>query len=296
MNLKRLLADYLRFSRRDQLAILTLLLLIIAVYMVPTFLPRSRPSFFQLSDSLMNALPAERVDSFQRHAAERRYSSGKQTTLFLFDPNTLDAEGWLRLGLREKTVRTIMNFLAKGGKFRQASDLSKIYGLFPDEYEKLAPYVRIPSQTPVPRSEPPSPPEVSRSPRIIDINTADSLEFTRLPGIGPTLARRIILFRTKLGGFYDISQVSEVFGLHDSTFQQLKPFLSLSQVSLAYIPINTATVDELKAHPYFRPYAVAIIAYRQQHGDFQQKTDLRKIMQISAAGYEKLEPYILISR
>ncbi|MBI3137833.1 MAG: helix-hairpin-helix domain-containing protein, partial [Sphingobacteriales bacterium] len=63
--------------------------------------------------------------------------------LFIFDPNTITPEGWQQLGLREKTIKTILNFVSKGGRFRKPIDLKRIYGLFPDEYERLAPFIHI---------------------------------------------------------------------------------------------------------------------------------------------------------
>jgi hypothetical protein len=51
--------------------------------------------------------------------------------LFYFDPNTLSAEGWKKLGLRDKTIHTIQNYLGKGGILRNPEDLQKVYGLFP---------------------------------------------------------------------------------------------------------------------------------------------------------------------
>ena len=47
----------------------------------------------------------------------------------------------------------------------------------------------------------------------------------RFPGIGAKLASRIIHFRGKLGGFYQIEQVGETFGLPDSSFQKIKYYL-----------------------------------------------------------------------
>ena len=69
-------------------------------------------------------------------------------------------------------------------------------------------------------------------------------EFGRLPGIGPKLAARIISFREKLGGFYDVTQVAETFGLPDSTFQKIKSRLRSDGQVLRKMDLNTATEDE----------------------------------------------------
>src|SRR6185436_20843184 len=104
---------------------------------------------------------------------------------------------------------------------------------------------------------------------IIDINTADTTAFISLPGIGSKLAVRIVTFREKLGGFYSVLQIGETFGLPDSTFQKIKQYLKLENTTIKKININTATVDELKAHPYIKwSIANPIVAYRNEHGRF----------------------------
>jgi competence protein ComEA len=108
------------------------------------------------------------------------------------------------------------------------------------------------------------------------------------------LAARIVNFRDKLGGFYSIEQVGETFGLPDSTFQKIKPLLQLKNSSIRKININTATVDELKAHPYIK-YSIAnpIVAYRTQHGPFSNIEDIKKVMVVTNEIYNKIAPYLI---
>lgn len=129
----------------------------------------------------------------------------------------------------------------------------------------------------------------------IDINKADSSEWMSLPGIGASYSRRIINFRNRLGGFYTIDQVGETFGLPDSVFQKIKPKLLLAGAEVRKININTATADELKSHPYIRYYiANVIVQYRTQHGKFSSVQDLKKIMAITDAVYNKMYPYLTL--
>ena len=101
---------------------------------------------------------------------------------------------------------------------------------------------------------------------IVDINKADTSAFISLPGIGNKLALRIVNFREKLGGFYSIDQIGETYGLPDSSFQKIKPFLKLETSLLKKFNINSATKDEMKLHPYIKwNLANAIVEYRNQH-------------------------------
>ncbi len=227
-----------------------------------------------------------------------------KTELFYFDPNTLPADGWKKLGLRDRTIQTIQNYLAKGGHFNRPEDLQKIYGLRKDEYSRLMPFIKIElkpeSKELVSTFANSTEPEtvISKYPTryfAIEINSADTTAFIALPGIGSKLAARIVNFRDKLGGFYSVEQIAETFGLPDSTFQKLKPYLKLENMVLKKININTASVDELKAHPYIKfSLANPIVAYRNEHGPFFKIEDIKKVMAVSEQIYQKISPYLTV--
>mgnify|MGYP002397645293 CR=1 FL=1 len=219
--------------------------------------------------------------------------------LFSFDPNNLSADGWRKMGIREKTIRTIQNYLNKGGRFRKPEDVKKIYGLTPGEYDRIAPYIIIkgsslPEQTSSFQTEE-NKAHRTITPRYttIDINTADTTAFISLPGIGSKLSARIVTFREKLGGFYSIDQIAETYGLPDSTFQKIRQYLKLENAVIKKININTASVDELKTHPYIK-YSLAypIIAFRYEHGLFSKPEDLKKVMPVTEEIYNKIAPYL----
>lgn len=234
------------------------------------------------------------------HPASANFSSSHKGTLFYFDPNTISADDWKKLGLRDKTIATILNYRNKGGRFKKPEDIKKIWGLFPDEADRLVPYIKIGetsenlnsnfdrSNTNVNRPVF----EKKSAVVVVDINETDTSAWIALPGIGSKLTQRIINFRNKLGGFYKIEQVGETYGLHDSVYQKIKPFLKTSEV-LSKININAATVDDLKAHPYISyQLANAIVQYRSQHGEYNALADLKKIMIIDEVIFERMAPYL----
>jgi competence ComEA-like helix-hairpin-helix protein len=241
--------------------------------------------------------------AYQYDRTKNSYDYLSEGELFYFDPNTLSAGKWKKLGLRDKTITTIQNYLTRGGHFYKPEDFQKIYGLRKDEYERLAPYIRIEAAsvksaaaTGTPEAENKNQAGKSFASRysVIDINRADTSAFISLPGIGSRLAARIVNFRDKLGGFYSIDQVGETYGLPDSVFQKIKQCLKLENISVKKININTATVDELKAHPYIK-FSIAnpIVAYRNQHGLFSKVEDIKKVMVVTEEVFRKIEPYLI---
>ncbi len=222
-----------------------------------------------------------------------------------FDPNTADETQFKQLGLSKKQATMIVHYREKGGKFKKKEDFSRIYELSPEQYQQLEPYITIATNpilnAPVVitngnNSTPNYPtafkPRAPKTYNAIDINTASSEDWQQLPGIGVGFATRIANYRDKLGGFYSIEQVKETFGLPDSTFQKIKPYLKPSSVAHK-INVNNASVEDLKKHPYLKfKYADLIINYRTQHGKFKDANDLKKIMALPPDVVDKVKAYL----
>lgn len=238
---------------------------------------------------------------FYQPSERNNYSKQAKGELFYFDPNTLTVEGWMKLGVREKTANTIKNYISKGGKFYKPEDIGKIWGLHEDLVKRLLPYVKIEikTETKYVSDKTSEQYKIYEKPKpvinTVDINAADTAALIALPGIGSKLAGRIVAFRDKLGGFYKTEQVAETFALPDSTFQKIKGRLVINNDNVQKININKATLDELKTHPYIR-YNIAniIVQYRNMHGNFATVDDLKKIMIITDEIYNKVSPYLSV--
>ena len=213
-------------------------------------------------------------------------------SLFPFDPNKADSTTLQQLGLPTRVIKTLLKFRAKGGQFRKAEDLQKIYGLSTSKFEELKPYIQIPQKPIASKSSPKPKPRTNKVNITIDINKATPSDWQKLYGIGPAFSKRIVKFRDKLGGFYSIEQVGQTYGLPDSTFQKIAPQLRLSPI-FRKLAINTATIKELAQHPYINYKLAKILCnFRDQHGPFKDLADLSKVAAIEPQQLEQLGPYI----
>ena len=61
---------------------------------------------------------------------------------------------------------------------------------------------------------------------LIDINTADVDTLSTLPGIGPTLAQRIVDYRDTYGPFFFIEDLMNVEGISAATFENIKDLIT----------------------------------------------------------------------
>lgn len=292
---KKFAKDYLSFSRQDRMGVIALSLMILAVIFIPSFFSKDpgppRISSVQLSwDSLQSETEPFDFAEQVKPVAEENIAG----ELFYFDPNSLDAAGWERLGMKKNLVKTILNYRSKGGRFRSAEDLKKIWGMKEEVYQRIAPFARI-AHDPAHTREAFVPVQYQQrrnTPEFLDLNSSDSAALESLPGIGPKLSSRIISYRNSLGGFYSVEQLGETYGLADSVFQKIKQRLVISG-EVSKIKINSATKEELKKHPYIRwKLANALVSYREQHGSFRSAADLEKLLILDDEAIRKLLPYI----
>ncbi|MBO9620287.1 MAG: helix-hairpin-helix domain-containing protein [Niabella sp.] len=304
---KTLIKEYLQFTKKEQLGLVALLTIILVFTILPFINFRQAtiekdPVIENAVAELKNKTPKEddvADNSYDRDDHNSRPFAAAQPKgrLFNFDPNTIDESGWKELGLRERTIRTILNYRSKGGHFRKPDDLQKIYGLRTDEFERLKPYVVISGQQVSNQSRtfqkpdaPSYPPRKAVS--SIDINTADTSAYIALPGIGSKLAARIVNFRNKLGGFYSIEQVGETYGVPPETFERIKPFLQTGAGGIKKLNINAATYEELNAHPYISGKLAYLIIKQRKTAPIRSAEALEELIAQTNDSFDKVAPYI----
>lgn len=309
MTQKKWVKDYLTFTKKDRIGAFAFMAVVAACVFVPKlFSAPAKPAALKEDSTLLAA-----IDTLQKRRPEKkdfvragddnhtsyRYEPSETRSftagaLFEFDPNTASLADWQKLGLNERTGKTIIKYVSKGGKFYRPEDLQKIWGMPEGFYERVKGYVRI---APVARNYPAyeNKPLVreERKPAVVNVNEADTTALITLPGIGSKLSARIINFREKLGGFYSVEQIGETWGLPDSTFQKLKPRFQVNGSDVRKMNVNTATKDELKAHPYIKwNLANAIVEYRNQHGAFKSLEELKNVVLVDEATFNKIVHYL----
>ena len=204
--------------------------------------------------------------------------------LFTFDPNILPAEEFKKLGLTDKQIQTIENYRNKGGKFYKAGDFKKIYNIDDSTYNKLYPYIKIENKkiinVPAPK---------------IEINTVTYEELISIKGIGDYLAKNIIYYRNKLGGFINKDQLLEIKNLRKTSFNQIKLQITVDAEKIQKININFADSKELARHPYLNyQQAKAITGYRTKNGAYQSINQLLNKNILNKETFNKIKPYLTV--
>lgn len=127
----------------------------------------------------------------------------------------------------------------------------------------------------------------------IDLNSCDTADIVKIPQFGYKRAQKIIEYREKLGGFYALEQLKEIYILQNIDLQYCERYFYLEPNQIRYIYINKATYKQLIAHPYFDAYlAKTIIAYREKHGKIHNKDEFQKVTHAYDELMERITPYL----
>lgn len=223
---------------------------------------------------------------------------------FDFDPNNLDAVSAKKLGISEYAYRNLSNYISKGGRISSAEKFSKIYGINPELFESLKPYIKIiisqgqsetsneTSKTNVVKVKYPKKEIQANS---IEINSAVLEDFEALNGIGNILASRIVKYRNSLGGYISVDQLREVYGMQDSTFNNIKDKLTCNGM-INKININAASDSILSKHPYISKQEAKVIKkYLHQHDSIEDINQLKSIMSLDKAKLDKMSKYLAVN-
>ena len=307
--------DFFYYTKTERKACVLLLIFCVAAFVLPEWLDFSQHHDLTILANVPRPVQAKRewnkpfnsgyTQNKYKYSTHHPTEEAKIVASFsIFDPNTVSFDQLMKMGLNKRSASIWVKYTSKGGHFKKAEDVLKIYGLREDWFAQAKSYIQIQAKSDLEAEEPEKSSyssfegkKISKKgaqPCIpIDVNTADTTAWQSLRGIGKVLANRIIKFREKLGGFYQVDQVKETFGLADSVYQKIRPCLQINTPTLKPLLINQANFNELAAHPYLGfKAAKAIMNWKDQHGPFGKMEDLEALVVLEAGKLEKLKPYV----
>ncbi|MES2629043.1 MAG: helix-hairpin-helix domain-containing protein [Bacteroidota bacterium] len=295
------LKDFFDLTRNEQRGILSLSVLVavllVARITTPLLKIASPDPGMEALSTRVNAQLDKNLERVKDLPVEETSGSGSHTSGFRlknFDPNVASASQLCDLGFKEWQIKNIVNFRASGGVFYKKEDLKKLYAIKEKDYDKIAPYVVIsPLQVSVEKQQRVGSPVTEVTP--IELNTADTVALRKLKGVGAYFARKIVEYRTRLGGFTEVSQLQEIYNLDPEVIVANSTTVSIDRSLIRRININTVSRDELKKHPYIGfPNATAIINYRNQHGPYAAIKEISNSVLITDSVYSKIAPYLKV--
>jgi competence protein ComEA len=149
------------------------------------------------------------------------------------DPNTATVDDLVRLPrVGTALAGRIVERRETRGPYRSLADLDSVPGIGPALLAQLAPLVTLPPAPAAPVRAPAAEARAAALARTgpvaagpVDLNAADAAELTRLPGIGPALAARIVASRAADGPFRSADDLARVAGIGPATVERLRPLV-----------------------------------------------------------------------
>lgn len=297
--------DFFYYSKSERRAIVVLLVLVVVLLSGVLFRKwneKIRP--------VVQCTESAEIDSFMARIQEREnrchsYSGNSRryveeripVVLQQFDPNTADSVLLRRLGLPAFVARNVLRYRAKGGVFRNAESFARIYGITDSQFVALKPYIRISSDFMPVRDTfhiekygeefPPLPLKYPEG-TVISLNEADTSQLKRVPGIGSGLARMIVTYRDRLGGFSRVEQLQEIPHLG----MEVNRWFRIEGGPYRKLLVNRDGLDRLRNHPYMDFYkAKAILEYRRKRGMIKNRSQIAIFEEFSEEDILRLSPY-----
>lgn len=282
------------FNKSQRNGIFLLVVIIVVLQLIYFFGSQSSSAVVEPDDPEL-ALFQKKIDSIK--LAKK---AGDTLRIFPFNPNFLTDYRGYTLGLSVEEIDRLQAFRAEDKWVNSAADFQKVTGVHDTLLEKISPYFRFPDW--VTNSRPAITSGNTSSARetsIInkqDLNSASAEDLMAVRGIGEILAKRIVNYRNRIGGFIDDIQLKDIYGLNFETRAEIqKHFTVLNAPKIELLNINTASVLQLSEVPYFN-YELArqIVNHRLLHEGISSFEDLAKIKDFPSEKIDRIALYLTL--
>lgn len=222
-----------------------------------------------------------------------------------FNPNKISLEKWVELGFSKRQAEIIIKYKLKLGGFTSLEQLQKCYVISDEKFKELKSFLIINSVPAVTsridslqrRKKIDVKPKVSIVKQ--DINIADTAQLKKIYGIGDKLARRILKYRSLLGGFVTEKQIFEVYGFLDTLLvaRVWQRFYIKESPSLITIDLHEADFKTLTKHPYITSkMANSLLEFQNMFGKIRDTNRLQQLEYWDKDRVKRLSPYIKFGR
>ncbi len=303
--LRNSIRKYFGISMRETNGILVLIIIMIIILISPLIYNNfmyPEYSNYTLDSLKLDSLIAIFEENLKHTSSRNQKDTVVKDTLFPFNPNTISFDQMILLGFDSILAKRISKYRNNKGQFLIKKDLLKIYDFPDDLYNDIVNYILLPEVIAFKRQIGPGISDSIKNnkneeralPILIDINVADTNQLMEVVGIGHILSNRIIKYRDLLGGFSNIDQLNDVYGLQGKSLENLKSVVYIDSLFTPdKIGINFSDWEEMVRHPYINSrLANDLLDLRSNKGYMNGIDQLRDIPYLNDSILKRIEPYI----
>ncbi len=287
-NFRQFWKNYNEFSRSDRNAIIILCVLIlisiIAKIIVNNVQPKSKYNYSEY-EQLLDSLIVQKNNRI----------IGK--SLFMFDPNSIQAGMLDSLDLPDNIKRNILNYRKAGGRFTNRSQVRKIYGMNDSIFAVIENYLVFSE-----KSDSTGLHQNNTGKTIIGFFDPNSAGYNQLIefGFNRFQANNLINYRTKVGLFKSRNDLLKIYGVDTAFFKSIENNIQINIVEeatklisnpvLVHVELNGAdSTDLVQLNGIGPAFANRIIKYRNLLGGFYSTAQILEVYNFPVETFQKIE-------
>jgi DNA uptake protein ComE-like DNA-binding protein len=269
-----------KFTSSQRAGLLVLFTLILSIQIGYHFIPKKGKE--ETADEKKEWLAFQsKIDSLKELKAQY------QPKIYPYNPNFITDYKGYKYGMTTEQLDRLFAFRKENNYVNSAKEFQQVTKVSDSLLKEMAVYFKFPEWVNK-KSEYPSKfvPFAKKEKEVIvvkDINHATAEDLVKIRGIGEGISTRILKEREKFGAFASMEQMQFIWGLSPEVIDYLNQYFKVVDISgLKKININTATLKELSAFPFFN-YTLSreILIYRSMNSKIKDVEDLTKIKGLS---------------
>jgi len=291
--------SHLIFNRSQRGGILLLVVLITSLLCVYCFFDFSEEPILDISSSEVIVLQRE-IDSLR--VAEIESRKPKQ---YPFNPNFITDFKAYTLGMSPEEFDRLKEFRSKEQWINSVADFKRVTKVSDSLLAEIRPYFKFPDWIKNPKSKANKYDQKKYMSNFSektntqkeDLNFATESQLQEVRGIGEALSRRIVAYRTKIGGFSNNVQLYSIWGLDEEVIHRiLNLFTVKTPKEIIKINFNTASASDIATIPGISfDLAKQIWEFRKLHERIDSFSELeKKIEELSQSKLQLIQLYLFI--
>ncbi len=310
--------EYFNFNRRERNGTIVLISIIVILLIVLNtmhlFVEEKKYDYSEFEkeiDSFLSSLTPKTEEDYNSRLDQYIIDRYDTLELFVFNPNTTSDNDWLKLGLTEKQIGTINNYLSKGGKFYDKTDFKKMYGIRTKQYQILKPYIDLPEESgnkynkKYDNNNKKFDKEEFKPDSLFNFNPNNTTkEQWQVLGFSEKQSNTLCNYTSKGGRFYKKEDLLKIYGVKQEQYEVLEPYIVIektenketNEYADIVIELNSATKEDLIKLNGIKDFnAKMIIKYRNLLGGYNNKEQLLEVYSIENENYEKIKNNIEVN-
>lgn len=281
--------SHFNFSTLQKSGILSLILIII---LLGFFFRRIKSKAFQKDDFIIPSEEEKYVQNFIDSLKNLEGNQPPKTKIFPFNPNFITDYKAYTLGMSVEEYERLKEFREQDQWVNSAEDFQQVTKVSDSLLTEISSYFKFPDWVEQQNKSAENTAQVSTKKLTkaekSDLNTASIEELQEIKGIGEVLAKRIVRYRSQIGGFIDDIQLKDIYGLKYETRENLtEKFTVKNPVEFEKIDLNKAkVVDLVEVHYIDYELARRIVNYRTTREGI---TSFEELAEIQGFPYDRMD-------